>query len=197
MHFGPGALAAAFAAGFVSFVSPCVLPLIPGYLSFVSGVSFDELGDQQRRGVASTMAFVGGFAGKFALPRALLSERHASRLRREGGLGGAGLTGVAFAIGWTPCTGPTLAAIFALAAGGSATSGAILLAVYALGLGVPFLLAGLFFTKALTASRWLRAHWRVVGLASGSLLVLFGVLLASGELVQLTTRLARFTGLQI
>src|ERR687887_2159572 len=65
MHFGPGALAAAFAAGFVSFVSPCVLPLIPGYLSFVSGVGFDELGAQPRRVTKATALFVLGFAAMF------------------------------------------------------------------------------------------------------------------------------------
>src|ERR687887_2304641 len=65
MHFGPGALAAAFAAGFVSFVSPCVLPLVPGYLSFVSGVGFDELGNRPRRVAASTAAFVAGFTSMF------------------------------------------------------------------------------------------------------------------------------------
>ncbi len=236
MGLRPEGLATAFAAGLVGFASPCVLPLIPGYLSFVSGVGFDQLGSSQRRVVVSTSAFVAGFAVMFAvlgagagwfgtvllenrrslevvagaflalaglvvaglrLPRALLIERHPNALRRPGGLGGAALTGVAFAIGWTPCTGPTLAAIFVLAGRGSPTDGAILLTVYALGLGVPFLLSGLFFTRALAASRWLRGHWRAVSLASGSLLVLFGVLLASGELVRLTTRLARFTGIQI
>lgn len=237
LDFGPAALALAFAAGFVSFSSPCVLPLIPGYLSFVSGVGFDELGARPRRVVSTTAAFVVGFGSMFVafgagvawfgnvlltnrrvleiaagifivlagliyaglpLPRALLAERRMEIRRRGGGPLTALLAGIAFAIGWTPCIGPTLAAILALAAGsGEATQGAILLGVYSLGLGVPFLLFGLLFTRALGLVRALRRHWRVVSVGSGALLVAFGVLLATGELVRLTTQLARFTGWQI
>jgi cytochrome c-type biogenesis protein len=237
MHFGPGALAAAFAAGFVSFVSPCVLPLIPGYLSFVSGVGFDELGAQPRRVTKATALFVLGFGAMFVafgagaawfggallenrrtleivagifialagliyagvpLPRLLLAERRLHVPGHGDGVVTPTLAGVAFAIGWTPCVGPTLAAILALAAGeGHPGQGAVLLAVYALGLGIPFLLFGLLFTRSLDLVRALRRHWRVVSLASGALLVAFGVLLATGELVRLTTRLARFTGFAI
>jgi cytochrome c-type biogenesis protein len=237
MHFGPGALVAAFAAGFVSFASPCVLPLIPGYLSFVSGVGFDELGAQPRRVTRATALFVLGFAAMFVafgagaavfggvllenrrtlevaagifialaglvyagvpLPRLLLAERRLYPPSNGGGVVTPTLAGVAFAIGWTPCVGPTLAAILALAAGeGHPAQGAVLLGVYALGLGIPFLLFGLLFTRSLGLVRALRRHWRVVGIASGSLLVAFGVLLATGELVRLTTRLARFTGFSI
>jgi cytochrome c-type biogenesis protein len=236
LEFGPAGLAAAFAAGFVSFLSPCVLPLIPGYLSFVSGLGFDELGARPRRVTLATAAFVTGFGAMFValgagaawfgdillsnrrpleivagvfivlaglmyagapLPRALLTERRLPLRRGSAALTPA-LTGVAFAIAWTPCLGPTLAAILALAAGsGSAEEGAVLLGVYALGLGVPFLLFGLAFTQALGVVRALRRHWRVVSVGSGALLVAFGVLLATGDLAELTTRLARYTGLAI
>jgi cytochrome c-type biogenesis protein len=185
IHFRPEAFAAAFAAGIVSFVSPCVLPLIPGYLSFVSGVGFDELGVRPRRVVGQTAWFVLGFGIMFALfgagaawfgntllvhrrsleiaagafvvfagliyagvplPAPLLAEKRL-HIRREGsGPVTALVAGVAFAIGWTPCIGPTLAAILTLAAGeGHAEQGAVLLLVYALGLGVPFLAFGLAF----------------------------------------------------
>jgi cytochrome c-type biogenesis protein len=233
---GPAGIAAAFAAGFLSFLSPCVLPLIPGYLSFVSGVGFDELGARPQRVVAATAAFVAGFAAMFValgagaawfgdallanrrpleiaagvfivlagvmyaglpLPRVMLAER---RVHLPGGprVLTPALAGVAFAIGWSPCIGPTLAAILALAAGaGSPGEGAVLLGVYALGLGVPFVLAGLAFTRVLGLARVVRSHWRLVGVGSGALLVAFGLLLATGELTRLTAELSRFTGFAI
>jgi cytochrome c-type biogenesis protein len=237
IHFGPGAFAAAFAAGIVSFVSPCVLPLIPGYLSFVSGVGFDELGARPRRVVGQTAWFVLGFILMFALlgagaawfgnvplvhrrslevaagvfivlagliyaglplPALLLAEKRLHfRHDRRGPVTALG-AGVAFAIGWTPCIGPTLAAILTLAAAdGHAEQGAVLLLVYALGLGMPFLAFGLAFTRALGLARVLRRRWRLVSAVSGTLLVAFGVLLATGELIRLTSALSRFTGLTV
>lgn len=236
IEFGPAAFLAAFAAGVVSFVSPCVLPLVPGYLSFVSGLGFDELGARPRRVAAATGAFVAGFtaifvafgagaawfgnilfenrrtleiaAGAFIvlagvmfmglrLPRFLLVE-HRPRVGRGFGAFTPLLAGVAFGVGWTPCIGPTLAAILALAAGGGTSGqGAVLLAVYSLGLGLPFLLFGLGFTRALGLVRALRRHWRAVTVTSGTLLVAFGVTLATGHLVRFVNRLARFTNLQI
>ena len=237
IELGPGGLAIAFAAGFVSFASPCVFPLVPGYLSFVSGVGFDELGTHTLRVVVSTAAFVAGFttmfvllgigvawfgtvllenrrtleivAGSFLivaalviaglpLPRLLAAERRLTVARSGGGLLGSALTGVAFAIGWTPCIGPTLAAILTLSLSErSTTQGAILLIAYSLGLGVPFLLFGLLFTRALGFARALRRHWRAVSLVSAALLVTFGTLLITGDLVRFTTRLSRYTDWQI
>jgi cytochrome c-type biogenesis protein len=237
IELGPAGLVVAFAAGLVSFSSPCVLPLVPGYLSFVSGVGFDELGARPRRVVVSTAAFVAGFtvmfvafgagsawfgnallanrrpleiaAGVFViiaallfvgvpLPRVVAAERRLHLRAGGGSLATSALTGVAFAVGWTPCVGPTLAAILTLSAAGSgAVEGAVLLAAYSLGLGVPFLVFGLVFTRALGVVRWVQGHWRAVTLTSAALLVTFGVLLVTGDLVELTTRLARFTGWQI
>lgn len=238
IELGLAGLALAFAAGVVSFTSPCVLPLVPGYLCFVSGVGFDELGDHPRRVTRSTAAFVAGFTAMFValgagvawfgsfllanrrpleiaagvfiivasitfvglpLPGILSWERRIP-LDHVGGRGlpGAALVGVAFAIGWTPCVGPTLAAILTLSAGGGgAAEGAILLAAFSLGLGLPFLLFGLGFTRSLGLARWVRRRWRIVSLASATLLIAFGVLLITGDLVELTTRLARYTGWQI
>jgi cytochrome c-type biogenesis protein len=108
------------------------------------------------------------------------------------------LSGAAFAVGWTPCVGPTLAAILALsAAGASPGEGAVLLAAYSLGLGVPFILFAVAFTRALSVTSFLRRHARRVSVASGGLLVAFGLLLATGQLFRLTTSLARFTGLSL
>lgn len=236
IELGPAGLAIAFVAGIVSFTSPCVLPLVPGYLSFVSGVGFDELGARPRRVTMSTSAFVAGFTAMFVafgagaawfgsfllenrrpleiaagifiiiaavtfvgfpLPRLLATERRFAP-RAGGSIVASGLIGVAFAIGWTPCVGPTLAAILTLSAGGGgAAEGALLLAAFSLGLGLPFLFFGLAFTRSLGLMRWLRRRWRIVGIASATVLVAFGALLISGDLVRLTTRLARYTGWQI
>ena len=236
LEFGPTALVAAFAAGFLSFLSPCVLPLIPGYLSLVSGVGFDEIEAQPRQVLSSTVAFVAGFGSMFVLlgagaawfgdalltnrrtleivagvlivfagliyagvpvPLTLLREKR-FHVTRRGGFATPGLIGVAFGVGWTPCIGPTLAAILALAAAGrSPGQGAVLLGVYSIGLGVPFLLFGLGLTRALGLVAALRRHQRVVGIVSGGTLVVFGTLLATGYLTRLTAGLARFGGIQI
>ena len=108
------------------------------------------------------------------------------------------LAGLAFAVGWTPCIGPTLAGILALLAAGShPAQGAALLGVYSLGLGVPFLLFGLAFTRSLGLVSAMRRRWRLISATSGAILVAFGILLVSGELVRLTAPLSRFTGISL
>ena len=225
----PVGLSAAFAAGVISFLSPCVWPLVPAYLSYVSGVSFDDLGDQTRRVTIATVAFVLGFGAVFTalgagagaigdvltghrrtleivsgvlivLMGAVLAgfggmvfqqERRLQSGRKPAGPVGAVLAGAGFGIGWTPCVGPTLASILALAGNSGATfDGAVLLAVYSLGLGVPFLLSGLLFTRGLASFASLRRHTPLLVRGSGVVLIALGALLALGQMTALTSDLA-------
>lgn len=229
--------AVAFAAGFVSFASPCVLAVVPGYLTFISGVSFDELGARTRDVLAPTLAFVMGFSVVFtaygagagligysltedqntlnlvagvllivtgvlmvALPHLglLQTDRHLTMARRPTTMVGAGLVGGAFAVGWTPCIGPVYASILAYAAPtGSPGLGASLLFTYSLGLGIPFLLSGLFITRTLAAFRWIRDRWRVVNATAATVFILIGFLVATGRFEVITQRLSGvgFTGI--
>lgn len=235
IEFGPTAVLAAFAAGFVTFLSPCVFPLVPGYLSFVCGLTLDELGTRTTRVVSTTLVFILGFGAMFVslgagsalfgdvllqnrrlleigaggflvlaglvfagvrLPMAVYRDRRI-HVRRRFGAATPLLAGMAFAIGWTPCVGPTLAAILTLSAGtGSPGQGALLLGVFSAGLGVPFLLFGLVFTRAVGLTRRIRRHWGAVSRVAGAVLVVFGVLLASGTLTQISATLAE-TGVAI
>jgi cytochrome c-type biogenesis protein len=220
----------AFAAGFVSFASPCVLAVVPGYLSFISGVSFDELGTRTRDVMVPTIAFVAGFSLMFtaygasagligysltehqdflnlaagillivmgiamvALPQfgLMQSERRLAMARRPTTLAGAAFVGAAFAVGWTPCIGPILGSILSYAAPtGSPGLGASLLFTYSLGLGIPFLLSGLFITRTMTAFRWMRDRWRVVNATAAAIFIMIGVLVATGRFEVITQRLA-------
>jgi cytochrome c-type biogenesis protein len=209
----------AVAAGVLSFSSPCTLPLVPGYLGYLSGVS-----SSRGRTVAAAGLFVGGFSlvftvlgagasglGSLLLEHRLLLQKVAGvvivvlglfilgvvrlpLLMREGrplldrvrpGPSGALLLGVAFAIGWTPCIGPVLGAILVLAGGqGTLASGALLLLLYSLGLGLPFLAAALFVDRFRSVSGWLRRHATAVNSAGGLLLVGMGALVFLGQFTQ-------------
>jgi cytochrome c-type biogenesis protein len=225
-------LLAAFGAGLLSFISPCVLPLIPGYLSYISGASLEEMrggpaggnsaavtvpADTRRRVVLASLAFIVGFSivfvalgasatmlGQFLTTRLTLLGRIAGAiviifglhtmgvLRIEWlyqekkvqtssqpvGLIGAALVGFAFAFGWTPCLGPILAGILAVAAAQDTVGhGVRLLSAYSLGLGVPFLATALAINRFFTAFAKIRRHYHKIELASGALLVVIGVLI--------------------
>jgi cytochrome c-type biogenesis protein len=222
----------AFVAGMVSFLAPCVLPLVPGYLSAVSAVDADKLGQPgtARRVVASSVPFVLGFTAFFVLlgvgaalvggrlfANQFLLERisglvlvvlglalmgllpwperlvGAGLLQEARGRGSRVLLGGAFAVCAAPCIGPVLAAILVLA-GSSDTvfEGAALLAVYSLGLALPFVLAAALFTRAMTAFRWIRDHYRGIQFAGGAIMVALGLLLFFDRFYVLRVYLNRF-----
>jgi cytochrome c-type biogenesis protein len=220
---------AAFAVGFISFVSPCVLPLVPGYLSTISGVSFADIQDGRGRAkvlgpallfcLAFTAMFVAlgmsatGLGQTLNDHRALLreisgvvialmgvlfigtlfvplfnKEWRPEHLMRRAHTGGPLIAGLAFAVAWLPCTGPTLGAILTAASTESTVGeGGILLAFYALGLAVPFLLSALAFSTFSCVFRFFRDHYRVITLVSGVVLIAMGVLLYTNELTRLNS----------
>lgn len=220
---GPLALAlpVALVAGLVSFFSPCVIPLLPGYLSYATGLSGADLatGEVGHRGrmLLGSALFVLGFTAVFVLVGAATGSvgfwlRTWQReitvvmglllivlglvfagvlpwLQREWrihrlpavGLGAAPLVGAIFALGWTPCIGPTYGVILTLTyQDATATRGAVLSVAYALGLGIPFLVAGLAYRRTLGALRWVRRHQVWIMRLGGLMLVVVGLLLVSG-----------------
>lgn len=227
----------AFGAGVVSFLSPCVLPIVPGYLAFVSGLSFDELADPERRGidrraVFHAVLFVAGFSAVFialgasatalgtavrdALPTlqriggvvivlfglsllgvvkipVLMREKRPQLVSRVAGPIGAVTAGVGFGAGWTPCIGPVLASIL-LFAGMESTvfDGVLLLAIYALGLGIPFILAAVFF-QWFTGAVWVLRRWLLpLERVTGAVLLIMGLLLVSGQFAVISAFFAQF-----
>jgi cytochrome c-type biogenesis protein len=230
-------LLAAFGAGLLSFISPCVLPLIPGYLSYVSGVTVDEMRGgtagvipsggvavatmtapvARKRVVLASLAFILGFSivfvslgasasaiGQFLMSRLtvlsriagaiiivfglhtmgvlriewLYQEKRVQTARQPAGLMGATLVGIAFAFGWTPCIGPILAGILAIAATrDTVADGVRLLSAYSLGLGVPFLATALAIDRFFAAFAKIRRHYHKIEIVSGALLIVIGVLI--------------------
>ena len=232
-------LLAAFGAGLLSFISPCVLPLIPGYLSYISGLSLDEMRGTvtaagagagvavvappatRRRVIIASLAFILGFSivfvalgaaasaiGQFLLQRLpllnriagaiiiifglhtmgllriewLYQERRVQTTRKPAGVIGTMLVGIAFAFGWTPCIGPILAGIMAVAASQDRVGeGVQLLAVYSMGLGVPFFASALAINRFFGAMSRIRRHYHKVELVSGILLVAIGLLIFTNQ----------------
>ncbi len=219
-------LSGALVAGLLSFLSPCVLPLVPPYLCFLAGVSFEELTDDKRRAgfsiFATALAFVLGFTTVFVALGAtasiigqtvtryldvlaviagvviavlglhflgllkinwLYTDKRFHVDKKPPGLLGGYIVGLAFAFGWTPCVGPVLAAILFLAgAEDTAWQGAKLLFTYALGIGIPFLIAALFAGPFLRMLRPLKAHFGTIEKVMGGLLVVTGVLFMTGQM---------------
>jgi len=213
-------------AGALSFLSPCVLPLVPGYISYMSGLSGQDAIPSARRKTATvaTLAFVGGFTavfvplgvtasllGSFLADNRLLLTRiggafiilmglvflgviKAPFLYREArfhptpeaGFTGSFVLGAAFAFGWSPCIGPILGASLTLAAGEAPGRGALLLFLYSMGLGIPFILAGLGVTRLTSVVSALRRHTRPLMVGSGLLLIVMGVLFITDQVFRMS-----------
>jgi cytochrome c-type biogenesis protein len=224
----------AFLAGTISFASPCVFPLVPGYVSFVTGGS--AIGPDEEPGrtpLAPIILFILGFSTVFVVlfassttvvriftgevarwigggfvilmgllmiayalrlgPLAIYQERRPLLARVRPGVWGAFPLGVAFGAGWTPCIGPVLTGIVAIAATQSTARGVFLLAMYSLGLGLPFLLVGIGVQRMLGAFVWVKRNYRWFAAISGTLLIAMGVLLATGLLTRWFAPLQRYT----
>ena len=238
-EIGALGLATAIAGGAVSFLSPCVLPLVPGYLSYVAG---QPVGGPRRPHAAERLAalglsalFVLGFSTVFiifgasasALGQLLVRYRyelnlvggaivivfgllmlgllsHTVWLQREyrfhphllgGRPVGAYVLGLAFAFGWTPCIGPILSGILLVAANQETVwDGTLLLVIYSAGLGVPFLVTGVALNYALSVFKAIKRHYRKIELASGILLIVIGIMVATDQFTRLSAWLARISG---
>jgi cytochrome c-type biogenesis protein len=217
------AMMVALAAGIISFLSPCVLPIVPPYLAYMSGVSLNDMSDEaiaKRKATIAALFFVLGlstvflflgftasafgafflqnqelfaqisglvvivfglhFLGVFRI-KMLDQEARLDAGDKGGSSFGAYVLGLAFAFGWTPCIGPQLGAILSLAAGeASVTRGTVLLGVYALGLGVPFLLSAMFLTRAMGLMNRIKPYMHRIEQGMGVLLIVVGLALVTG-----------------
>lgn len=225
----------AFLAGVLSFLSPCVLPLIPGYLSFMTGLSSAQLaeGRDRVRVLVPAALFVLGFTlvfvsmgatasvvGRFLLDYRSIVEKVAGiavivfgvlmlgiirvpwlygearvdmERSRAFGRGASVIMGAAFAAGWTPCVGPILGSILTMAgSSGDVGRGALLLFVYSMGLGMPFVAVALLFGRLTGVLRWFARHALTVNRVAGSLLIIVGVLILSGRLGALAAWFVRY-----
>jgi len=225
---------AAFFAGLISFLSPCVLPLVPGYVSLISGVGVDELksaqGQLMRRVMVNSIGFIIGFSVVFITLGAvstgigqmaaqykhdlsivagiviiifglhltgifqikwLLTDARLHNVKGSSTPFGAFAIGFAFAFGWTPCLGPILSGILAIASQeDKVAKGIILLTVYSLGLAVPFLMTSLLMERFLKFYSRFRSHMHALEIASGGLLIALGILLVLGRFTLISSWLS-------
>jgi len=221
----------AFVAGIISFLSPCVLPLVPGYLSIISGVSLDQLKENahdkslRRAVILASIMFIIGFSITFialgatatAVSKALLvrmpmlrkiagaiififglhilgvfrinalyQDKRMHHVQTKSGLLGALVLGLVFALGWSPCLGPILATILALASEqDTVAKGVFLLAVYSFGLGVPFLLTSLGLNQFLSFYTRFKKHFRALEIVSGVLVLGIGILIFTDQMTRM------------
>ncbi len=222
------AMLVALTAGVISFLSPCVLPIVPPYLAYMSGVSLQDMSNEaeaRRKAIVAALFFVLGlstvflilgftasafgafflqnqvlfaqisgvviivfglhFLGVFRIPF-LDQEARLDAGDKGGSSFGAYVLGLAFAFGWTPCIGPQLGAILSLAASeASVSKGTLLLGIYAAGLGIPFLLAAMFITRAMGVMNRIKPYMKTIERVMGGLLLLVGIAMVTGAFTSL------------
>lgn len=223
----------AFSAGFLSFVSPCVLPLVPSFVTYITGLTFEDITSAKEKSrvryitITNSLAFIGGFSFVFVLFGAsatfigeiflayqgiiqkiggilivlfglyimgivklnfLSSEKKFHIENKPAGFIGSFLVGMAFAAGWTPCVGPILGSILLYASTtGSVAKGMGLLAVYSLGLGLPFFISALAINTFIATFKVITRYMKWINLLSGAFLILVGILIFTDSLTFITT----------